>query len=256
MTENGTTVRLGEPEKTGGAMAWFQTNLLTSDTKLGLMNVTNRSLPEIKAGSLKTWGRGDLAIGLKTDLEYAARMGENPYIYSLGLIELKQDNVRLKTPQNVLQLASLSMISRVKHNCAVLATDCASQWELNLFQDENTIVSRRYIHGRKCWEDFHELLQSVLEETRLPQKRKRSSGSDDRRQQTTTHHRPDGADDLLDQDLSGFEDNRGDSSLKDRALEGQARLEMLATALGEIYGERPVVPEWARAENRCPDYYT
>jgi hypothetical protein len=53
------------------------------------------------------------------------------------------------------------------------------------------------------------------------------------------------------QNLVGFDDGDG----KTKALENHAMLNALANQLADIYGERPVIPEWARAENNCPDYY-
>ena len=40
-----------------------------------------------------------------------------------------------------------------------------------------------------------------------------------------------------------------------KAVERQAMLENMPNQLAEMYGERPVVPEWARAEATSPDYY-
>jgi hypothetical protein len=56
------------------------------------------------------------------------------------------------------------------------------------------------------------------------------------------------------QDTEGFHvPDREQKKMK--ATEDHAMLERLADHLGDMYGERPVVPFWARAEARCPDYY-
>lgn len=60
---------------------------------------------------------------------------------------------------------------------------------------------------------------------------------------------------ICEQDLSGFELSTVDLK-KTEALEHEALLEPLADHLGDIYGERPVVPSWARAEARYPDYFS
>ena len=40
-----------------------------------------------------------------------------------------------------------------------------------------------------------------------------------------------------------------------KATHDEAVLKRIADHLGDIYGERPIVPFWARAESRVPDYY-
>ena len=55
-----------------------------------------------------------------------------------------------------------------------------------------------------------------------------------------------------DQDLSSFD--LGEDK-KQKAVENEAMLHRLAYYLGDLYGERPVVPDWARAATTCPNYY-
>lgn len=54
------------------------------------------------------------------------------------------------------------------------------------------------------------------------------------------------------QDLDGFEP--GDNK-KHRAVDNEATLQLFANYLGDLYGERPVMPDWARAATTCPNYY-
>ena len=56
------------------------------------------------------------------------------------------------------------------------------------------------------------------------------------------------------QNLGGF-DIPAHEKKKQRALDDQAMLERIADHLGALYGEWPVVPLWAHAEARIPDYY-
>ena len=56
------------------------------------------------------------------------------------------------------------------------------------------------------------------------------------------------------QNLHGF-DVPAHERKKQRASDDQATLERVADHLGALYGERPVVPLWTRAEARIPDYY-
>ena len=48
-----------------------------------------------------------------------------------------------------------------------------------------------------------------------------------------------------DQNLEGFEFG-DDKDSKNKAVEHQAMLENLANQLAAVYGERPIVPCWAR----------
>jgi hypothetical protein len=55
-----------------------------------------------------------------------------------------------------------------------------------------------------------------------------------------------------DQELEGFD--LLDRDHKMNATEDHTMLERLTDQLGDIYGERPIVLFWVRAEARCPDY--
>ena len=57
-----------------------------------------------------------------------------------------------------------------------------------------------------------------------------------------------------DQNLDGFDLNNHDKK-KFKAAEDHAVLERLADRLSDIYGERPIIPLWAHAEARVPNYY-
>ena len=59
------------------------------------------------------------------------------------------------------------------------------------------------------------------------------------------------AEGLDEQNLDGFEVK----DTKVAAVDRHARLNELANRLGDLYGERPVVPKWATAERNCPNYY-
>jgi hypothetical protein len=124
---------------------------------------------------------------------------------------------------------------------SLLATDCGSKWQLYHFKDATTIYRRTYQHGRKCWEDFKELLDTA--ETRNVRLAKR------KHTHTLTLENDDDQ-----QDLGGFEGEYEDDG-KTKALERQAMLESLASQLEKIYGEHTSVPYWARAEATCPNYY-
>ena len=112
--------------------------------------VTSLPLPLLKANNRSTIGKGDIVVGKKNYLEIAI----TPYEHAYGLIELKTSESSLNPAQNVLELAALAKISFIGKNVALLASDCATKWELCYFKDEGTIQRRAYRHGRKCWEDF------------------------------------------------------------------------------------------------------
>jgi hypothetical protein len=219
----------GEHAGTPGARDWVRDNLLGDDTTFSLKVVTGSMLPKVKANRRSASGKGDLAIGDPLSMNY----GEE-YLFANGLVELKTDEFPLKTGQSLLQLLALSMISRFKTGVALLATDCHTKWETFHFSNGRTVQRRIYQHGRKAWEDFMELLKSPG--TRV------------------FKIKTDLIDEEDEQNLDGF--NFGDrESKKMKAMQDEALLERMADHLGHVYGERPVVPLWARAESRVPDYY-
>lgn len=57
------------------------------------------------------------------------------------------------------------------------------------------------------------------------------------------------------QDLEGFVLSGRDMK-KARAEQNEAMLEHFADRLADVYGERPKIPSWARANARIPNYYT
>jgi hypothetical protein len=242
-TKDDQQLRPGEHFKTSNARDWFLQNFLAQDKVFGLKVVTGCSLPELTGHHKKANGKTDLVIGKKDELDISS----DAYDFAFGIIELKQDIYPIKKGQNILELASLSTISRVGQNCSLLATDCNKAWELYWFEDTRTIVRGVYRSSRKCWEDFKALLEGAEQRVLGP---------------PSKHPRPvlpnyeasiDAEDDhaLEEQNLDGFD--AGDSKIK--SLELQAQLSALANDLGALYGNRPSIPFWARAENRCPDYY-
>lgn len=241
-TKHNQSARPAKQYKTPGALNWFVENFLPPNEMLGVKVVTGHPLPALKGNKKKSRGKGDVVIGKKLELEVT----EDAYDFAFGLIELRQDIYPINKGQNVLELASVCTISRVERNCALLATDCNSQWELYWFEDTKTIVRRVYQHGRKCWEDFKALLDVAEMKTLKPPSKippvlpNYEEALDD-----------EAAEVLDEQNLDGFE--IGDSKLA--AVDRHAQLNELANWLGDLYGERPVIPKWATAERKCPNYY-
>lgn len=80
----------------------------------------------------------------------------------MGLVELETDKYPLKVGQNLLELLSLSTASTFKKAVVLLATDCNKKWELFFFSDGRTITSKVYDHGSKTWDDFFQLLNTMI----------------------------------------------------------------------------------------------
>ena len=242
-TKDGTTIKKGEHQGTPEAMEWFKNQFLKESDSVDLVLVTKKPLPKLKGNGKSTAGQGDLVIGKRSYISIV----EDPYEHACGLVELKTDDYKVKAGQCVLELASLSTTSRFGRNVALLATDCKHKWELYYFTDSKTIPRRQYLHstsnGQKCWEDFRALIDSSgTRQLQAPTARYKQALSE-----------VEEADNEEEQDLGGFDSLLEDSKIK--ALEKQAMLEILANGLGEVYGERPVVPAWARAQAACPDYF-
>jgi hypothetical protein len=228
--EKSKELKKGEHGGTPGATDWVRDNLLGDDKTFGLKVVTGSMLPKVKANRRSASGKGAIAIGDPRSMAF----GE-AYLFANGLVELKTDEYPLKTGQNLLELVGLSMVSRFKTGVALLATDCHTKWETFHFSNGRTVQRRIYQHGRKAWEDFMELIKSS--ETRV------------------FKVKLDTVDEDNEQNLDGF--NFGDQeSKKMKATQDEAFLERMADHLHDIYGEeRPVLPFWARAKSRVPDYY-
>ena len=220
----------GEHSGTAGARDWAHTHLLGGDETFGLKVVSGALLPMVKANRRSASGKGDMAIGNAEDM----KLGEE-YLFANGLIELKTDEYPLKTGQNLLELLALSKISRFGTGVALLATDCNTKWETFHFSGSRAIRRKIYKHGRKAWEDFMHLLKSP--ENRLFAEKTALEAFDED-----------------DQNLDGFDLNNHDKK-KFKAAEDHAVLERLADRLSDIYGERPIIPLWAHAEARVPNYY-
>ena len=241
-TKDNVTLKKGEHQGTPGAKDWFTHNFLQGEDKsgFGLRVVTGQFLPTIKGDRKSVRGKGDLVIGKTAELMIAG----SPYDHAYGLVELQTNEYPLKLGQNVLELTALFIISRFGQNVALLATDCNCKWELYFFFDARTIHRRAYKHGRKCWEDFKHLLDSI--ETRNIQEPPRKRGKQTLPSTAEVQE--------SEQDLAGFEGDHEEDG-KTKALERHAMLQNLANHLEGIYGERPSIPFWARAEATCPDYY-
>ena len=242
ITVAGTTVKISEHQGTPGAREWFQSHFLSRDELESkgytCIVVTGHGLPTLKAGGKSSSGKGDMVIGKASDIALAFDV----YEQVPGLIELKTDEYPIKVGQIILELTAFSQASRFGRGAVLLVSDCNTKWGLAWFQNYNTICRRSYSSGRKCWMDFKEMLLNADERaTQMePPLKKRLAMLKE----------GDGND--VDQNLEGFEGRPG---RKQTAVDNEAYLNQLANYLGDMYGERPVVPEWAKAKNIVPDYY-
>lgn len=239
-TTDGDKVKLGEPQETPGARTWFYNNFLagTELEKNGFVirESTGCALPILKGAGKQAKGKGDLVIGLEKWLNVA----DSVYEQAPGLIELKTDEYPIKVGQMILEITAFSRISRYGRAVVLMATDCNKKWRLVWFHDRNTIHRKNYSSARKCWMDFITLLESAESRGNEMQPAQK------KRQVTVGEH------DANEQDLDGFEP--GDDK-KQKAVDNEAMLHLFANYLGDLYGERPVVPDWVRAVTSCPNYY-
>ena len=233
-TVDGDTGKKGEHQGTPGARDWFERNFLSGsdlESKGYRLNVSTGSLlPVLKAGGKQATGKGGMVIGRQSHIEIA----DSVYEQAPGLIELKTDEYPIKVGQVILELTAFSMVSRFERGVALLASDCNTKWRLLWFNDHKTIHRRNYKSARKCWADFVALLKSAEDKAHslVPPRKKRLATDE--------------------QDLGGF---GIEADKKQKAVDNEAMLHNFANYLGELYGERPIVPDWARAERICPDYY-
>ena len=232
-TNSGEVWSKSEHRGTPGALEWLKEHFLDTNGAYELKVVTGASLPKVKGNRKSATGKADIAIGTKSDINYG-----DTYTFVRGLIELKTDKSPLKTGQNLLELLALSTASSFERAVVLLATNCNDNWEVYHFASGTEVRRQIYKYGRKAWEDFIRLVDSVGD-----------------------RNYPDqfwGAiiipSSISDQDLEGFPETDRDRK-KAKAEEEEAMLERFADQLENIYGERPVVPSWARAHQRIPDYY-
>jgi len=241
-TSDGENINKGEHRGTPGAQTWFEQNYITEKCAYQLLNITGSSLPSIKGNRKRATGKCDLCIGNVAHMNLVA----DAYEHARGVIELKTDKSMLKRGQHVLELASLSIISRFGKGVVLLGTDCNKQWELCYFSDSKTICRTNYKYGRKCWDDFMALLDTAEKRGEQPPPTSRLKAGLDGVEEED--------DDADEQDTTGFPLSTEDAN-KLNAIGREQMLNLLADDLATIYGERLVIPEWAKARSNCPNYY-
>jgi len=232
-TNEGETWNKNENGGTQGALEWLKEKFMVSQSPYDLKVVTGTTLPKVKGNRKSATGKTDIIVGDANDIHKGS-----VFDFAMGLVELKTNKYPLKVGQNLLELLALSIASTFKKAVVLLATDCVTKWEVFFFSDTGTIESKVYVHGRKAWDDFLLLLNSVSDRdfvdknslwiSSLPQ--------------------------VTEQDLTGFDMSDRDKK-KAKAEEDEAMLEHFADRMAGFYGERPNIPWWARANARVPDYY-
>ena len=232
-TREGETWSKGEHGGTPGALEWLKENFLRSSNFYDLKVVTGAKLPRVKGNRKSATGKTDILIGKTMDIHEGST-----FDFAMGIVELKTDKYPLKVGQNLLELLSFSTASAFKKAVVLLATDCNTKWEVFHFSDVHTITSKVYKHGSKAWDDFLQLLNSVSERDYIDKNSLWISSLPQ----------------VAEQDLEGFDISDRDRK-KAKAEEDESMLEHFADQLGDVYGERPSVPWWARANARIPNYY-
>ena len=185
----------------------------------------------------------DMYFHLKTDA---------PFSSTRGLINIKPDTALFLVSQNSLQLYALSMASSFEKGVCLLATDCNQRWEIYSFSSTgSTILRKAYQSGKLAFETYMQLIETAHERQSLItssfNKNKKQKRKDHSMMRSELHDN--------EQDLEGFSFSPADIT-KAKAMEQEAMLERFADFLGDRYETRPVIPSWARAEARCPNYYS
>ena len=233
-TTEGETWNKSEHSGAQGALKWLKRNFLPTKSTYDLKVVTGAKLPQVQGNRKSATGKTDVLIGRAQDIHHGST-----FDFAMGVVELKTDKYALKVGQNLLELLALSTASSFKKGVVLLATDCNRKWELFYFSDGTTITSEVYEHGRKAWDDFLQLLDSAKDRNYV-------DGSS-----LWISSLPE----VIEQDLEGFGMSNRDKK-KAKAEEEETMLEHFADKLGELYGERPTIPWWGRADAKIPDYYS
>jgi hypothetical protein len=235
----------GETEDVGlqGCMEILKEEMLPFDVEgdsIGLYDVRNFDLPELNAGNHKSRGRSDLAVGPEKSMtRYLENFRDGVLLQTVALVELKTGKAELKLGQLLLQLVSLSKISRQSQGVVTLGTDCAAKWLLLHFSAYNEIDVQSYEHGEKCITDFK---NHIL-------------GGTEKRDKNVAPPK-----------LSSVQEEDGDQNFelgefgvaetpRDQAIAREVYLTKLASELESLFGEKLEVPSWAKASATCPSYY-
>jgi hypothetical protein len=137
-------------------------------------------------------------------------------------------------------LFALSRASTFKKGVSLLSTDCVKKWEVYYFSSNVQIQRIAYTDREKALSVFLHLVKTV----------------DERQFKASKESRQPCIDEDHAQDFVGYSELSTADLNKTKALEDESMVERFADYLADIYRERPVVPSWARAEARCPDYFS
>jgi hypothetical protein len=229
----------GEEANTDNAIQLLslQASLPTVDDgeTCNFVDVRKQDLFPLSSDSKRCTGQGDLAIRPTTGGGFA----DNRFVHTLALTELKVSAEKIRVYQLLLQIVSLSRMSRFKQGVVVLGTDCCTGWVLVHFERHNHIVTEEFKNGSVCLQRLHDLLASI--ESRQ-QSLRRLSRIDEHGVGFVGR----GVAQLLDQDVSGFEEG---VSAESRHIDHQGSLQLIANALNDYTGGMADVhvPSWAMA---------
>jgi hypothetical protein len=226
----------GEEANTDNAMQLLsqQASLPTVDDgkTCAFVDVRKQDLFPLSSDGKRCTGQGDLAIRPTGGGGFA----DNRFVHTLALTELKVSAEKIRVYQLLLQIVSLSRMSRFKQGVVVLGTDCCAGWVLVHFERRNHIVTEEFMNGSVCLQRLHELLASIesRHQSLLPLPR------------VDEHFVGGGMAQLLDQDVSGFDE---DVSAENRHIDHHGSLQLIANALNDYTGGMADVhvPSWAMA---------
>jgi len=272
---DGSISERNEVEATPDFRDWLQKEWLGNDSSWSVELVTGESLPKIKASGKSATGKADLCVGGKLEMQTLTQAKTEHLPNSWGIVEIKRRSAILKTPQMLLEVVALACISRYRKGVALLGTDGNDKWCIVHFTKYNEVSQQYFRHGRKCLEEYENMLSGIngrkeeLAKAELAElsdhTQRLSSVPEDSYPPRRSIDCPSmrlsvanaSASGRAEQDLTGFED--GENGTRDKAIENENFLRRLAEALGDLAGgndHRPKLPEWALAKNRIPSYYS
>jgi hypothetical protein len=273
-TTDGRVLERTEVEATPDFRDWLQKEWLgNEESSWSIERVTGESLPKVQAGDKSATGKADLCVGDKVEMGVVAQNQAPRLPHCCGIVEIKRSSANSKPAQMVLEVVSLSLVSRFQKGVVLLGTDGCAKWCIVHFSKHNEVSQQYFSNGRRCLAEYESMLHSSFErgeeltnaelEEMSSKKPKFSSvpenaplshgGMEDPATRLSVASAARGAE----QDLTGFEDVEND--MRDKAIEVENFLRRLAETLGDLAGggdeHRPTLPEWALAKNRIPSYF-
>jgi hypothetical protein len=229
----------GEDKNTPVAMEKLEALMDLPDIdgeSIQFFNARKFDLFPLHATGKRCTGQSDVGIEVQ-DTAYE----DNRFIHTLQLTELKTEASKIRVYQLLLQLASLSRMSRFRQGVVIMGTDCVAGWTLAHFERRNCIHVQNFSSGSACLARLHTLLASIISRSDalapLPSIVEGATGSS--RASSAVVATPE-------QDVSGFDDPVSPGM---DAIDRELLLQRVARAMNDYTGgaANVSVPSWATA---------